>query len=56
MEGNLAPAKETWKESFVAEVGRVKRLSRWKKQPRYESSAAAVERLAPDTMERLGVD
>lgn len=56
MEGNLAPAKVTWKESLVAEAGRVKRHFRWKKQPRYESSAAAVERPAPDTTERPGVD
>lgn len=56
MEGNLAPAKVTWKESLVAEAGRVKRHFRWKKQPRYESRVTAVERPAADTTERLEVD
>lgn len=46
----------TWKESLVAEVGRVERYSRWKKQLRlmYKNRAAAVERPALDAGKEVG--
>lgn len=46
----------TWKESLVAEEGRVKRHSRWKKQPRlrYKNRGAAVERPALDKRGGVG--
>lgn len=49
VEGNPAPGRMAWKESSVVEVGRVKRHSGQKKQPRprCKGSAATVERPAP---------